>query len=233
MTKKKISILIAVIAVIALVVTIGIVMFVSWWAKRPDFDFTFSTSMAECKVFGEGAASYTPESLLEYAQAQGLEWYDYDRYYAGEGYLIHDAFESEGYVCVMGLDKSFMAMADSVYFYEGKGWEHFLLEEYADSGIAVIESDLLGMSYEEFFNGLADGLYDKVQERAQSNEKDGKVTFQNGYVYKNTHPKKGDLGLVPLTDEWRIFYEENGRQYRVEVGSISNEKIDLIHIYFL
>jgi hypothetical protein len=49
-----------------------------------------------------------------------------------------------------------------------------------------------------------------VQERAQSNEKDGKVTFQNGYVYKDTHPKKGDLGLVPLTDEWRIFYEEYG-----------------------
>ena len=29
------------------------------------------------------------------------------------------------------------------------------------------------------------------------------------------------------------FREENGRQYRVEVGSISNEKIDVIHIYFL
>lgn len=136
---------------------------------------------------------------MEYAQAQGLEWYDYDRYYAGEGYLIHDAFESEGCASVMGLDKSFFATADSVYFIEGKGWEHFLLEEYADSGIVVIESDLLGMSY----------------------------------VYKDTHPKKGDLGLVPFTDKWCIFYEENGRQYRVEVGSISNEKIDLIHIYFL
>lgn len=170
---------------------------------------------------------------MEYAQAQGLEWYDYDRYYAGEGYFIHDAFESEGCVSVMGLDKSFFAMADSVYFIEGKGWDHFLLEEYADSGIVVIESDLLGMSYEEYFNGLADGLYDKVQERAQSNKKDGKVTFQNGYVYKDTRPKKGDLGLVPLTDEWCIFYEENGRQYRVEVGSISNEKIDVIQIYFL
>lgn len=230
MTKKIISI---VIAVIASIVTIGIVIFVSWWVKRPDFDFTFSTSMAECKVFGEGAASYTPESLLEYAQAQGLEWYDYDRYYVGEGYLIHDSLENEGYVSLMGLEKSLFVTAENVYFIEGEGWEHFLLEEYADSGIEVIETDLLGMSYEEFFNGLADGLYDRVQERAQSNEKDGKVTFQNGYVYVNTRDKKGDLGLVPYTDEWCIFYEENGQQYRVEVGSISNEKIDVINIFFL
>ena len=233
MTKKKISIVIAVIAVIALVVTIGIAMFISWWSKRPDFDFTFSTSMAECKAFGKGATSYTPESLLEYAKDQGLTWYDYDRYYVGEGYLIHDAFESEGYVCLMGLEKDLFVMADSVYFYEGKGWENFFLEEYADSGIEVIETDLLGMSYEEFFNGLADGLYDRIQERTQTGEKNGRVTFQNGYIYVNTRDKKGDLGLVPYTDEWYIFYEENGRQYRVEVGSISNEKIDVIHIYFL
>ena len=233
MTKKKISIVIAVIAVIALVVTIGIAMFISWWSKRPDFDFTFSTSMAECKAFGKGATSYTPESLLEYAKDQGLKWYDYDRYYVGEGYLIHDAFESEGYVCLMGLEKDLFVMADSVYFYEGKGWENFFLEEYADSGIEVIETDLLGMSYEEFFNGLADGLYDRIQERTQTGEKNGRVTFQNGYIYVNTRDKKGDLGLVPYTDEWYIFYEENGQQYRVEVGSISNEKIDVIRIYFL
>ncbi len=205
----------------------------------PDFDFTFSVSMLNCTILGTDISEVTQESLLAYAKEEGLEYIpeEYSKYYAGEGFYIDDRKDLDGEVWISGLENYSYVESDSIVVCRSYDTEvsHYLLEPYKDFGICAIEEEFLGQTYEEFFNGLAEGLYDKAEEcpgEPYGEEEEGHITFNNGYVCNAVKPRTGTWGTDVYTDEWFIVFEENGQKVVVRVCSISNETIDLIDIRY-
>lgn len=218
--------------IVALVVVIVAVVFGALSLNKPDFDFTFSTSMLNCKILGAHITEVTQNSVVAYAKKEGLIYSEADRSYVGEGYFIDERIESEDSVTVRGLDNYAYIESDAITVFQDSSREHHLLKEYADSDISVIQAEFLGQTYEEFFNGLAEGLYEKAKENPDDpyNGEEGHITFNNGYVCNDSTPEDATWGTTELTDNWFIVFEENGREIIVRVCSISNEKIDYIEV---
>lgn len=238
MSKKKKVILSVAVAVVIMAIIAAIIMVKALGEKKPDFDFTFSVSMLNCKILGTDISEVTQESLLAYAKEEGLEYIpeEYSKYYVGEGFYIDDRKDLDGEVWISGLENYSYVESDSIVVCRSTDPEvsHYLLEPYKDSGICVIEEEFLGQTYEEFFNNLAEGLYDKAKECPGEpyGEEEGHITFNNGYVCNAVKPRTGTWGTDVYTDEWFIVFEENGERVVVRVCSISDEKIDLIDVRY-
>lgn len=196
---------------------------------KPDFDFTFTTETVACDVLGIKISELTQEKLQNYIQENLLNYMETDRSYVGEGYFIDDRIDTESQMGVYETTSYAKVYPTGVHvFMYGMG-EHHLLRDYADRNISVIEENFLGKTFEEFFNGIADGLYEKVKATPAGSQADeGKVTFNNGYMINVTELWPGTWGTKEYTMYWRILFEENGQKWAVNVYSVSGEIIDFI-----
>lgn len=191
--------------------------------EKPDFDIAFQTSMLECSVLGIDFTDLEWETLLEYGKENSLPYVEEFKCYVGEGYAIEDARESYDWVYFYGLDCG-MRFYENNFILLNESWEkHRLLTDYADTDISVVEQDILGKSFEEFFDGLADGLYEAVKEKDV-------VTTLNGTVWDATEEWPGTWGTSEITAQWVIYYQEDGMQKSVRLKSISGETIDMVNI---
>ena len=256
MDKKKKGILLVAVAVIIIAIIAVIIMVKTLGEKSPeatmseassleenaseentqDFDFTFSTAMLNCKVLGVDISEVTQESLLAHAKEDGLEYVpeEYAKYYVGEGYYIEDGKESYGSVMLCGLDSYVELTPGGKTIFDFSHREHYMLKPYKDSDISVIEEAFLGQTYKDFFDGLAEGLYEKANEcpGERYGEGEGHITFNNGYVCNVVKPLTSTWGTDVLTDEWVIVYEENGQEMVVRVCSVSDGIIDFVDIRY-